>query len=123
MTDSTHERRHFTRIAIDCRAQLGCADRLWQTRLLDVSLKGALLFRPEGYVDSGEPCSLELLLEPSNVVIEMQGHIVHGKEEHLGFYCQHIDMESIGHLKRLLELNMGDEALLERELTELIAGQ
>lgn len=123
MTHSTNERRHFTRIAIDCRAELGCADRLWQTQLLDVSLKGALLFRPEGYIDSGEPCSLELLLEPSNVVIEMQGYIVHGKEDQLGFYCQHIDMESIGHLKRLLELNMGDEALLERELTELISGR
>lgn len=120
MSDSTNERRHFTRITIDCRAQLGCADRLWQTQLIDVSLKGALLFRPEGYIDTGEPCSLELLLEPSSEIIEMHGHVVHNGGEHLGFFCQQIDMDSIAHLKRMLALNMGDESLLERELAELM---
>jgi hypothetical protein len=120
MSDSNQEKRHFTRIAIDCRAQLGCGDRRWQTRLLDVSLKGALLYQPEDFVLSDEACSLELLLEPSSTVIEMHGHIVHSEGGHLGFYCQHIDMDSIGHLKRLLALNMGDEALLEREVHELL---
>ena len=119
----SREKRHFTRIAIDCRAQLSCADRQWQTQLLDVSLKGALLFRPEDYVETGQACTLELLLEPSHTVITMQGDIVHGSHGHLGFHCQHIDMDSIGHLKRMLELNMGDEALLERELSELLVDE
>ena len=30
-----------------------------------------------------------------------------------------IELDSIVHLKRLVELNLGDESLLERELTEL----
>ncbi|MFU8837305.1 MAG: PilZ domain-containing protein [Thiohalomonadaceae bacterium] len=122
MTDKHSDQRHFTRVAIDCKAELICTHRLWQTRLLDVSLKGALLYRPEDFIDSGEACTLELQLEPSNFIISMHGHIVHSEADHLGFHCQHIDMESIGHLKRLLELNMGDEALLERELAEMLAG-
>lgn len=120
MPDHSQDQRHFTRIAIDCQAELGCADRHWSTQLLDVSLKGALLFRPDDFIDSGEACSLELLLKPSDIVIRMQGHIVHSEDNHLGFHCQHIDLESIAHLKRMLELNMGDEALLERELAELL---
>ncbi len=119
--ESNQERRVFTRIAIDCRAQLSCADRRWPTQLLDVSLKGALLHRPDDYQESDEPCTLELLLEPSDAVITMQGHIVHNHSGQLGFYCQHIDLDSIAHLKRMLELNMGDEAMLERELVELMA--
>ena len=119
-SNGTQERRQFTRIAIDCRAVLSCADRHWQTALLDVSLKGALLHRPDDFVETGETCSLELLLEPSSTVISMQGHIVHRQGDALGFHCRHIDVESISHLKRMLALNMGDEALLERELAELL---
>ena len=37
----------------------------------------------------------------------------------LGFICRHIDLESISHLRRLVELNLGDEQLLERELATL----
>lgn len=37
----------------------------------------------------------------------------------LGFVCRHIDLDSISHLRRLVELNLGDEQLLERELAAL----
>jgi hypothetical protein len=36
--------------------------------------------------------------------------------------CESIDLDSITHLRRLVELNAGDPALLERELTALVAG-
>ena len=39
--------------------------------------------------------------------------------ELIGFVCRHIDVDSISHLRRLVELNLGDEALLERELAAL----
>lgn len=114
------ERRHFTRIPIDSRAQLTCNGQLLETRLLDISLKGALIERPEGYTgDAGQPCTLEMMLEPQDVVITMQGSVVHLEAHHLGFHCDHIDLESISHLKRLVELNLGDEKALERELSEL----
>ena len=40
-------------------------------------------------------------------------------QDHLGFVCRHIDLDSISHLRRLVELNLGDESLLERELAAL----
>jgi hypothetical protein len=41
------------------------------------------------------------------------------RDDLLGFVCRHIDLESISHLRRLVELNLGDESLLERELAAL----
>lgn len=117
---SGKERRHFTRIPIDSRAQLSCNDQTWDSKLLDISLKGALLERPGGYEGTlGERCTLQMLLEPQDVTITMEGSVVHLEAQHIGFRCDHIDLESISHLKRLVELNLGDEAALERELTEL----
>jgi hypothetical protein len=113
------ERRHFTRIAIDTIANIRCGAGQMQTRLLDVSLKGALLERPDGYSgQSGDQCELELIL--GEATVSMQGSIVHSEADHIGFRCAHIDLESISHLKRLVELNLGDEAALERELHELV---
>jgi hypothetical protein len=120
---SPDERRHFTRIPMDGRVTLSCDGREWQTQMLDISLKGALLQRPAGYEGrSGDSCSVTLQLEAQGVTIAMQGSVAHCEQEHLGFHCEHIDLDSISHLKRLVELNLGDEALLERELTELAGG-
>jgi len=119
-TPSGEERRHFTRIPIDNPALLICQGKQWRSRLLDLSLKGALIERPDHYQGhADEHCTLEIMLEPQDVVITMKGTLVHSEAGHLGFRCDHIDLESISHLKRLVELNLGDEALLERELGEL----
>lgn len=121
MSESEQERRVFTRIHIDCRAELSCAQQRWPSKLLDVSLKGALLQRPDGFDNQTKNCTLTLLLDPNGVSITMQGQIAHLESGTVGFSCEHIDLDSIAHLRRLLALNMGDEALLERELNELLA--
>ena len=114
------ERRHFTRIPIDSRAVITCNGQRHDSHLLDISLKGALLERPKGYrMERGQHCTLEMMLEPQEIIITMEGSVVHMTENHIGFRCDHIDLESISHLKRLVELNLGSEAALERELCEL----
>jgi hypothetical protein len=50
----------------------------------------------------------------------MVGHLVHHKDGHLGFRCDNIDLDSVTHLKRMVELNLGNEDVLERELGELL---
>ena len=39
--------------------------------------------------------------------------------DHIGFYCKNIDFDSIVHLKRLMELNLGNAELVNRELSAL----
>lgn len=50
----------------------------------------------------------------------MAGELAHVEGERSGVLCRSIDLESITHLRRLIEMNLGDAALVERELAALI---
>jgi hypothetical protein len=41
-------------------------------------------------------------------------------KDHLGFVCKHIELDSVTHLRRLIELNIADHDELERELGALM---
>lgn len=115
------EKRHFTRIKIDGSTVVHYLDTKFSAELIDISLKGALISKPsdvELQIDSN--CDIQVALKGSDVVINMSGHITHQLETQVGICCDHIDLDSITHLKRLIELNLGDESLLQRELHELV---
>ena len=50
----------------------------------------------------------------------MEARVVHVEGRYAGLRCLAIDLDSVTHLRRLVELNLGDPALLERELSALI---
>ncbi len=93
-----------------------------KVQVLDLSLKGALLQLPDdSEVLPGAPCLLKLELDHSDAHIAMAGelaHVVYGKA---GMICRSIDLDSITHLRRLIAMNTGDPALLQRDLQALIA--
>jgi hypothetical protein len=116
------EKRHFVRFGMDNAVTLSCNNQQWEGSLTDISLKGALITRPEGYdFPEGTACTLALKLNQSDITIVMEVTLCHASETHLGFCCNHIDLESISHLRRMVELNLADEAELERELAELVS--
>ena len=39
---------------------------------------------------------------------------------YFGLICRNLDIDSATHLRRLVELNLGDPKLLERELSALV---
>lgn len=113
------EHRHFSRIPLDSAVRLLGQDRSWDTELLDISLKGALVRRPDAW--SGvpdEPYTVEIALSPDQS-ITMDARVAHVEPDRIGFRCEHIDVDSITHLRRIIELNTGDPQLLERELAAL----
>ncbi len=92
-------------------------DRRFEAQLLDISLKGALIHTPPEWNGKvGEPCVMQLRLDPSTETIAMDMEVRRADGERLGLHCRMIDVESLTHLRRLLELNFGDPALVEREL-------
>jgi hypothetical protein len=66
----------------------------------------------------GEPCHIKLHLA-EGVIIAMWGKVAHLEGRFTGMRCETIDLESITHLRRLVELNSGDPSMLERELHSL----
>ncbi len=123
MTNSTeiNEQRRFNRISFDAEAQLIKGEEKWPCHLIDLSLKGALIAHPENLeTQTGNKFLLRLVLDSEReIVIEMQVSVSHIENNHIGFCCEHIDLGSVTHLRRLVELNLGDAKLLDRNLSAL----
>jgi PilZ domain len=118
----TTNRRQFARVSFDAPAQLSVMDRKHMAKVLDLSFKGALIRLPEPPRWSvGTPCQLTLHLAQLDVSIGILAEVAHSEDTLLGLQCRSIDLDSITHLRKLIELNLGDPALLERELQALAA--
>ena len=121
MPSKASEKRRFHRISFDAQCELHCLDEVWSSEVLDISLKGVLVKRPDNWdVPLNQPCEVIVLLDDHETGIVMAVELRHIEDHRLGFKCQYIDLDSATHLKRLVELNLGDQALLEREFGHLI---
>ncbi|MDP3538356.1 MAG: PilZ domain-containing protein [Azonexus sp.] len=116
----TSNRRQFSRISFQTQARLFLPNGEFAVELVDLSLKGALIC-PIGdlFVTVGSNCTLKFRLNDSETSIRMECTIVHHQGSYFGLACREIDLDSVTHLRRLVALNLGDEALLERELSLL----
>jgi len=119
MSESANERRRFQRVSFDAPTVIAQGERQWSAALHDISLKGLLIGTPRDW--NGDPDQpFEALIELGNEArVKMEVVLTRTQPQSLGFVCRHIDLESISHLRRLIELNLGDEQLLERELAAL----
>jgi len=117
------ERRRFQRIPLERRVIVLDSGRHHLCTLVDISLRGLLLrdcqdWQPRG----GEQVSLAIELDEAKTFrITLLGQIVHARDSLLGIRTLKIDLDSGATLRRLIELNLGDEALLQRELQALFA--
>jgi len=114
------ERRRFVRIEFHARTELSQGPFIWPVKLLDLSLKGLLIEKPQPWL--GDPQELfmaDIHLSPE-AEVKMEIRLTHDDHGHLGFVCEHIDLDSIAHLRRLVELNLADQDELDRELAALI---
>ena len=115
------EHRRFSRIPFVSESVLVVEGRQFHTRLVDISLKGALVDRPADFeADPDQPAHLDVNLGAPDAVISMDCEIAHLAPDRIGLRCVSIDLDSISHLRRLIELNSGDPELVERELSALM---
>ena len=120
MTEQASDRRRFRRIAFDAKTKLQQNGQEWPVQLVDLSLKGLLAQRPEDWKGNIKlPFTVDIRLDPE-AHIKMQVQLTHEANGQLGFVCTNIDLDSIKHLRRLIELNLGDQEELERELGALL---
>lgn len=120
------ERRSFTRIPIESPVKLSDPYNQWVCEIIDISLKGILLKTPKTWEGKeGDSYSIELKLKVSDQdseerFISMPVVILaHQEGQHAGFHWENIDVDSFIHLRRLIELNLGDQDLIDRELSAL----
>lgn len=114
-----HEKRHYRRIPFIAEVVMAHNGQEWSSILLDISLKGMLVDSPSNIQPDMEAIySIELVLG-EDVSIRMEAKISHINNEHWGMQWENIDLESLSHLRRLLELNLSDSDEMHREIAEL----
>ncbi|MGR5542444.1 PilZ domain-containing protein, partial [Vibrio campbellii] len=62
---------------------------------------------------------IEFTLPGSDIVVSLTANIVNLLEQQMRGCITEIDIESISHLKRIVQLNVGDDQLLHREIEHL----
>jgi hypothetical protein len=117
------ERRRFSRIVFHRPGELEAGRERASCEVLDISLKGALVEAPRLTAPEGQACVLAIQLDAADATIRMDGEIAHREGPLVGVRCTGIDLDSIAHLRRLVELNLGDEAVLQRELSALVGAR
>ena len=118
------ERRRHRRIAFEAAATLTFPDGTMaiDAIVLDLSLKGARIRLPAGIkAPDRTDCTLHVRLDETKTSIDMKARIAHLADQDIGLACLAIDLDSVTHLRRLVELNLGEPELLERELSALVA--
>ena len=113
------ERRNYNRIPFNAEILMQCGHEEWSCNLLDISLKGMLVEPPESLdIDLSKPCGMALFLG-DNVAIHARVNVTHSSNGNWGLKWLQIDVTSLQHLRRLIELNTNNPAMLTRELSEL----
>jgi hypothetical protein len=117
---TSEERRQFSRVEFDGDVYVIQEGKEYRAQLHDISLNGVLVSAPSEYhIRTDMPCTLNVILS-DQAAITMQVTLVHSSSSFLGFHCTSIDMDSIVHLRRLIEINLGEPGASERVLTELL---
>jgi len=128
MADQPQEQEHrrFSRIDFVDTVQVisddveGAQASSWEAQCIDISMRGMLLELPELFpLEIGTPYEVHLILS-EDVIIEMPCTLVHIEEHRAGFRAEMMSIDSLTNLRRLLELNLADNAEVERELGALI---
>jgi hypothetical protein len=121
MNEASSERRRFDRVATDKAITVDTPQGKADGVVVDISLRGALLdlggdWRP----GNGDAVRAHIRLDDGDCCIDFEGEVAHVEGERVGLHCLVLDLDSASRLRRLVELNLADPELLERNLAELI---
>ncbi|PTY35846.1 hypothetical protein BGP77_00510 [Saccharospirillum sp. MSK14-1] len=120
----TNEQRRFQRISFDARVSLVFDKVQYPGVLRDISLKGALVMLNEGatHIETGQTGELNIRLDQGDVEMQMEISVayVHPQRQACGLSILSMDVDTASHLRRLVEVNLGDADALQRELSKLI---
>ena len=117
--DITARQRHFTRISLHAPALLSTPGEEWQTRLIDLSLTGALVELPDGWTGrTGMHYTLRVQLA-NHSYFSTEVVIRQVVSDRLGMAFADLDEHGRDVIRWLMEINLGDTSLLKHELSDL----
>ncbi|WP_102363625.1 PilZ domain-containing protein [Vibrio cyclitrophicus] len=114
------ERRQFSRVVYQVPTELSQGPVNVSGSVQDLSLHGLLIQCDDFQQLSHDiPVQVNFTLANSDINIQLEATIVSTINTSMRLRIEHLDIDSISHLKRLIELNVGDDELLYREIEHL----
>jgi len=111
------ERCQFSRVVYQVPTEIS-QEHINESGLVqDLSLHGLLIQCDELQLFSQDsPVHVSFKLANSDINIQSEATIVSTINTSMRLRIEHLDIDSISHLKSLVELNVGDDELLSREI-------
>lgn len=114
------ERRRFSRIIYQVSALLEQGDLALQATIQDLSLHGLLLKAENASsLEPSRKVDVAFSFAQSEQVMQLTANIISIIDNEIRLKINNIDIDSISQLKRFIELNVGNDELLNRELEHL----
>jgi hypothetical protein len=112
------ERRKFQRVPFETEAEINCKEKKSHGKLLDISLQGALI-QGKGTIpfETGNVCDLSIHLSGTDITLQFDVDLVHREDNRFGLRFIGEDTETMTHLKRLLESNIGSSEVIDKEIS------
>jgi len=112
-----HNRR-FRRIPFEAEVTMTVGQDVWSGELLDVAMKGAMVGTDTPLpLPLGDKCSLCISLSGSPISLDFQAELLYCEGSRYGFKFISEDLETLTHLRKLIELNTGDAEATRSELS------
>lgn len=114
------KKRRFSRIRFEEQCLLEYGGRSLEGRLLNISLKGALVeFRDQGNFIPGDRWRLAFHLGNPDFIMRFGAEVVHAATGFAGFKFVEADLNTLFHLRNLLEARLGNPEKLRGKLERL----
>jgi len=108
--------RNYQRIPFQSTATILVDQQPIVCEVIDLALRGALLqTRDPLPIKIGEVVQVKVELPDSDLKLTFGAELIHHEQHQYGFLFIDADVESLAHLRRLLELNLGDGEQVDRE--------
>lgn len=111
------DNRYYSRISFVADAEVFVDGKRYTAEMLDLSLRGTLLdLESVDVFDIGMSYPLKIHLPSSGTTIRFDAELVHRNGNYAGFRFQSLDVDTMTHLRKMLDLNTGDHAKLTSEM-------
>jgi len=118
-----NEKRRFSRITFIEKSFIEAGGITFEVNLLDISLKGALIeVGDDVAIQKGDTLQLTFHLGKGEIILQFKAEVIHRQESRAGLKFTGTDLDTMIHLRSLIEARTMDPDKVKDELGFLIEG-
>lgn len=108
--------RRFQRVPFQAETSVSTNGTRWRCTLINIALKGALVESDELTLDPGTICEMSIRLPETDILLTFRAKLLYQRQNHYGFKFVDVDLQTLIHLRKLIELNTGNGDVIRDEL-------